>query len=221
MAWFALARVLFVAAVAYAAALLQPLAGRHCRRTSASALALAGARRPVREPAARDRRHPRARRADRLRRRPGHRARHRGRPVLGRHRRSPRRVPPQLPPDRRCRTSAWCSARKHGEWLEPARLVSLFRAAGPAAPLQDSRHQRHHRRPHRRRLRDRLRRRHAGHPAVRAEGAAARRRLVRLAEAQPRPPRPRHPAEDSEDVGRRGDDLGRRLSRTSAKSISS
>ena len=89
----------------------------------------------------------------------------------------------------------------------------------PAAPLQDPRHQRHHRRPHRRRLRDRLRRRHARHPAVRAEGAAARRRLGRLAQAQPRPARPRHPAEDSEDGGRRGHDLGRRLSRTSAKSI--
>ena len=36
-------------------------------------------------------------------------------------------------------------------------------------------------------------------PAVRPEGAAARRRLVRLAEAEPRPPRPRHPAEDPED----------------------
>ena len=49
---------------------------------------------------------------------------------------------------------------KHGEWLEPARLVGLFRAAGAGAALQDSRHERDHRRPHRRRLRDRLRRRH-------------------------------------------------------------
>ena len=66
----------------------------------AFALVLAGARRPVREPPPRDRGHPRARRADRLRDRPRHRARHRRRPVLGRHRRSPRRVPPQLHPDR-------------------------------------------------------------------------------------------------------------------------
>ena len=43
------------------------------------------------------------------------------------------------------------------------------------------------------------------------QGAAAGRRLVRLAEAQPRPPRPRHPAEDPEDGGRRGADLETRL----------
>ena len=89
----------------------------------------------------------------------------------------------------------------------------------PAAALQDSRHQRHHRRPHRRRLRDRLHRRHARHPAVRAEGAAAGRRFRRLAEAQPRPPRPRHPAEDSEDGRRRGDRSRTSTFPTSAKSI--
>ena len=66
---------------------------------------------------------------------------------------------------------------RHGEWLEPARLVGLFRVGRPRAPLQDSRHERHHRRPDRRRLRDRLRRRHARHSAVRAEGAAAGRRF--------------------------------------------
>ena len=103
-------------------------------------------------------------------------------------------------------------ARK-GEWLEPQRLVSLFRDAGPAEALPHPRHQRHHRRPDRRRLRDRLPRRHAGDPAVRAEGAAARRRFRRLAQAQPRPPRPRHPAEDPEDVRRRRHDLRHRLSR--------
>ena len=89
---------------------------------------------------------------------------------------------------------------RKGEWLEPANLVGLFRSTGAAQALQDPRHQRHHRRPHRRHLRDRLHGRHARDPAVRAEGAAARRRLVRFDEAQPRPPRPRHPAEDSEDV---------------------
>ncbi len=83
----------------------------------------------------------------------------------------------------------------------------------PGAPLQDSRHQRHHRRPHRGRLRDRLRRRHARHSAVRAEGAPARGRFGRLAEAQPRPARPRHPAEDPEDVRRRGHHLGHGFSR--------
>ena len=30
-----------------------------------------------------------------------------------------------------CRTSGWCSAAGKGEWLEPARLISLFRASGP------------------------------------------------------------------------------------------
>ncbi len=102
---------------------------------------------------------------------------------------------------------------RKGEWLEPARLVTLFRAAGPAAALQDPRHLGDHRRPHRRPVRHRLHGRHAGHSAVRAQGAAAGRRLGRLDEAQPRPARPRHPAEGPEDVGRRSHDLGRRLSR--------
>ena len=51
---------------------------------------------------------------------------------------------------------------RKGEWLEPARLISLFRATAPEEALQDPRHQRHHRRPHRRHLRDGLPRRHAG-----------------------------------------------------------
>ena len=101
---------------------------------------------------------------------------------------------------------------KYGEWLEPARLIDAVPRRRPAAPLQDPRHQRHHRRPHRRRLRDRLCRRHARDSAVRAEGAAARRRFRRLAEAQPRPPRPRHPAEDSEDGRHRSHHLRHRFS---------
>ncbi len=108
-------------------------------------------------------------------------------------------------------------ARK-GEWLEPARLVALFRDAGPqkryrildTSVIIDGRIADI--------VRDRLPRRHARHPAVRAQGAAARRRLGRLAQAQPRPARPRHPAEDPEDVGRRRHDLRHRLSARCAKS---
>ena len=102
---------------------------------------------------------------------------------------------------------------RKGEWLEPARLIALFRAAGPERHYKildtsviidgriadlcetgfiDGAH---------------------GDSAVRPEGTAAGGRLVGLDEAQPRPPRPRHPAEDPEDVGRRGGDLRRRLSR--------
>ena len=92
---------------------------------------------------------------------------------------------------------------RKGEWLQPENLVVAVPHRRRAPALQDPRHQRHHRRPHRRHLRDRLHGRHAGHPAVRAEGAAAGRRLVGLDEAQPRPPRPRHPAEDPEDGRRR------------------
>jgi hypothetical protein len=39
---------------------------------------------------------------------------------------------------------------RKGEWLEPARLMTLFRTAGPRTALQDSRHLGDHRRPHRR-----------------------------------------------------------------------
>ena len=56
MAWFALRACLFVAAVAYAAAVLRPLALRSASM-SRFALVLAAARRGVREPAARDRGH--------------------------------------------------------------------------------------------------------------------------------------------------------------------
>ena len=76
-------------------------------------------------------------------------------------------------------------ARK-GEWLEPATACRAVPRHRTAEALPHPRHQRDHRRPHRRRLRDRVSRRHAGHPAVRAQGTAARRRLRRLAEAQPR-----------------------------------
>ena len=93
-------------------------------------------------------------------------------------------------------------ARK-GEWLEPARLVALFRDTGPqkryrildTSVIIDGR------------IADIC---ETGFldgtlvdPAVRAEGAAARRRFLRLDEAQPRPARPRHPPEDPEDVRRR------------------
>ena len=204
MAWFALARVLFVAAVAYAAALLQPLplglaAQRRASRSCWPALVVlfeCGCARP-----------PPTRILGALIGCViglGDRARDRGRACSG--------------------PTATIAAIEflHSFLLivlpylglvlgAQARRVARAGAARqpvprrrPGAPLQDSRHQRHHRRPHRRRLRDRLHRRHARHPAVRAEGAAARRRLRRLAEAQPRPARPRHPAEDPEDVRRRG-----------------
>ena len=69
MAWFALARVFFVAAVAYAAALLRPLPVGLARSTSLSALALAGARASCFESRLRETPPPRvARRAHRLRR---------------------------------------------------------------------------------------------------------------------------------------------------------
>ena len=102
-------------------------------------------------------------------------------------------------------------ARK-GEWLEPAKFVSLFRDARPqkrykildTSVIIDGR------------VADivetGLPRRHAGRAAVRAEGAAVRRRLVRSAEAQPRPARPRHPAAHPEDGRRRSRHLGHRLS---------
>ena len=92
----------------------------------------------------------------------------------------PRRVPPQLPPDRPAvpRPGARRQERRVARAGAAHHACSAPRAR---APLQDPRHQRDHRRPHRRRLRDRLHRRHARHPAVRPEGAAARRRLRRLA----------------------------------------
>ena len=209
MAWFALARVFIVAAVAYTAAVLQPLPVG-LPGNIAFALVLAGLVVVL---------------ESRLRARGTARVlgallgctvgladcpRDRGGALLGRSSRRPGGVPPQLPPLVLPYLGLVLGAR-HGEWLEPARLVSLFRSVGPRAALQDSRHERHHRRPDRRRLRDRLHRRHARHPAVRAEGAAARGRFLRLAEAQPRPARPRHPAEDPEDGRRRSDDLRRRL----------
>ncbi len=108
-------------------------------------------------------------------------------------------------------------ARK-GEWLEPAKFVVALQGRAAAEALPDSRHERHHRRPRRRHRRDRVSRRHARRAAVRAEGAAVRRRLVRLAQAQPRPPRTRHPAPHPEDGRRRGHHLRPRLSATSRKS---
>ena len=82
-----------------------------------------------------------------------------------------------------------------------------------AAPVQGARHLGDHRRPHRRHLRDRLPRRHARRAAVRAARAAAGRRLLRLAQAQPRPARARHPAARPEDGARPGADRRDRLPR--------
>ena len=56
---------------------------------------------------------------------------HRRGALLGRSRRPARRVPRRLPAAACCRTSAWCIGGRKGEWLEPARLISLFRASGP------------------------------------------------------------------------------------------
>ena len=141
----------------------------------------------------------------------------RRRAVLGQSRRRPRRLPAQPHPARAAvsRPGDGRAQRRVARARESHQPVPRRR---PAPALQGARHQRHHRRPHRRHLRNRIRGRHAGHPAVRAERAAAGRRLVGLDEAQPRPPRPRHPAEDSEDGRRRRAGVRRRLSRISAKS---
>ena len=130
MAWFALARVLFVAAVAYAAAVLQPLSVG-LPSNVAFALVLAGARRAVRG-RLRETAVTRILGAlHRLRRRPDDRARDRRRAVLGRLRRSARRVPPQLHADRAAvsrpgaRRASTASGSSRRAWS------SLFRAAGP------------------------------------------------------------------------------------------
>ena len=215
MPWHIVARACFVAAVAWAAALLRPFS---------SALASTSASAPS---SARHRPHRNAARESEVTDLLG--ALIGGAIGLGLSKTigaalfwadasdPPRRLPPQLHP-------AGLPVPRHRDG-RAQRGVARAAAAGQPVPrhraaeaLPHPRHQRHHRRPHRRRLRDRLPRRHARHPAVRAEGAAARRRLGRLAQAQPRPPRPRHPAEDPEDGRRRRHDLGHRLSRTCAKS---
>ena len=217
MAWFAFARVCSSRLVGYSASQLQPLLGdRHSQH--------------------RFRRRPRP--ADRRRSSCASRtcpsrtcsARCSAAPsVSARARRSARRSTGRTSATHASSssTASSCSAlpylglvmgARNGEWLEPERIVGLFRNTGPRSAT-DPRHQRHHRRPDRRHLRNRIHGRHARDPAVRAEGAAARRRLVGLDEAQPRPPRPRHPAEDSEDGGRRRDDLRHGFPGRQAKSI--
>ena len=106
---------------------------------------------------------------------------------------------------------------KQGEWLEPARLVGLFRAKGPerrykildTSVIIDGR------------IADVCETgflgRHARPPAVRPERIAARGRFGRLAQAQPRTARSRHSAEDPEDVRRRGDRSPTPTSRTSSE----
>ena len=94
--------------------------------------------------------------------------------------------------------------RAQGRVARAGQVRVALQGRAAAEALQDPRHQRHHRRPHRRHRRDRVPRRHARRAAVRAEGTAVRRRLVRSAQAQPRPARPRHPAAHPEDGRRRG-----------------
>ena len=137
--WFAVyglvcarARAVIVAAVAYAAALLRPLPFGGLLANVAFGRVLAGLVVALRAPAARDRAEPRcSARSSACVIGSAHRARHRSRAVLGRHRRPPRSssstaflliVLPYL---------GLVIGAKNGEWLEPARLVSLFRAAGP------------------------------------------------------------------------------------------
>ena len=126
----ALARVLFVAAVAYAAAVLHPLPVA-LPANILFAFVLAGLVVLFESRLGRNRDDARARRPHRVRHRSGDRPDHRRRLVLGRQRRPPGGVSPQLRPAGAALPRASCSGRKHGEWLEPARLISLFRAAGP------------------------------------------------------------------------------------------
>ena len=143
-------------------------------------------------------------------------------PVLGRQRRSPRRLPAQRRPARPAVPRARASAARHGEWLEPATPAAACSAS--TAP------QRHYR---------------SSTPASSSTAASPtsarpasstarwsipqfvlkelqlRRRLRRLAQAQSRPARARHPAEDPEDVGRRGHRFPTSTSRRCARSISS
>ena len=195
--------VAVLGAVAYAAFLLRPLGPDAARQPASAARRSAALIVGLRVAAARRRGHRPARRADRRR--------HRSRAWR---RRSARRCSGPTPPIRAspsctasscwcCRISASSSAARKGEWLEPARLVGAVPRHGPqqhykildTSVIIDGR------------IADicetGLPGRHAGDPAVRAQGAAAGRRLLRLDEAQPRPPRPRHPAEDPEDGGRR------------------
>ena len=219
MVWFLVARALFVLAVMYAAVLTRPFSpALHLNIGLGLCLGLlmvAGG-----NAAAFCRSHRPARRAGRRRHRPRPRQDDRRRAVLGRQHRPPRRLPPQLHP-----AGVPVSRDRHGG--AERRVARAGAAGGPlprrraAEALPHSRHQRDHRRPDCRPLRDRVPRRHARHPAVRAQGAAARRRFLRLAQAQPRPARARHPAEDPEDVRRGRHDLRHRLSRRSARSISS
>ena len=205
MAWFALARVLFVAAVAYAAAVASAASGRPARQ---------------RRLRARARRRSSSLFESRLRETAvtrvlgallgcaiglAHRARHRRRPVLGRHRRSPRRVPPQLHADRRCRISAWCSAPSTASGSSRRGWSACSAPPGPqrrykildTSVIIDGR------------IADVCETGFVDGTLVIPQFVLKELQLVadsgRLAEAQPRPPRPRHPAEDSEDGGRRSD----------------
>ena len=173
-------------------------------------------RRRPRDPAPLGGGHRSARRADRRRHRPRPLQDDRGGALLGRRLRQPRRLRPQLHP-------AGLPLPRHRDG-GAQRGVAGAAAAGRAVPrrraaeaLPHPGHQRHHRRPHRRRLRNRLPRRHAGHPAVRAERAAAGCRFGRFAQTQSRPPRSRHPAKDPEDVRSGRHDLGHRFPRESGK----
>ena len=75
----------------------------------------------------------------------------------------------------------------------PGLPLPLLQGEERRPELQDPGHERHHRRPDHRPLRHGLHRGHAGHPPVRPQGAPARRRFRRRAEAAAGPARPRHP----------------------------
>ena len=131
MAWFVLARVLFVAAVGYSAYQLQPLGGEPLRNIALRARPRASLIVALEIRLKNIVGHAHARRAARRRHRPGRRQDDRRRALLGQPRR--RRASSSC-------TASSCSAlpylglvigARKGEWLEPANLVGLFRAAGP------------------------------------------------------------------------------------------
>ena len=210
MKWGVVARIAFVAVVAYCAhGAASPRcvnAAKHRVRRGNRRLHHLPRRSPAPDPARQHRR-----RDDRGHGGPAARAPDRRRALLGERGESPGGLSSHA-------DSARPPLHRPRPWCEVGR-VARARAAGGNVPaafaapaaLQDSRHERHHRRPHRRHLRDGVRGRHSGRPAVCAEGAAAGCRLGRLPPSKPRPPRPRYSAAHSEDGRARRRHLRRRF----------
>ena len=210
MAWFIVARLLFTAAVVYSAFLLRPLGppvGANLLFGLGLALLSVVFEWQLRNTAVTHMLGALHRR----RRRPAAGQGHQRRAVLGRSRRPARRLPSQLHPagvplpragDRRPQGRVARAGAADQRCSAPPGPSAITRFSTPRVIIDG-------------RIADLC---ETGFidgtlviPAVRAEGTAARRRLVGLDEAQPRPPRPRHPAEDPEDVRRRGRHLRRRF----------